>query len=184
MANTHSFRATTRFQRGISLIESTVATAVVAVAAGTVGPGLMTLRTHQAVIGAAAEFETDVAQVRSLAVASGVTWRISFESVAGESCYVIHPVDSGDCRCLGQPAPVCADGTPAYKRAAFARGTSVTLSANLRSMTFDGVKGTSTPAGTVRFVGRDGSALHQVVNVMGRVRSCSPDRAIKGFKNC
>lgn len=184
METTRIPRRHTRLQRGVTLIESAVATAVIAVAAGTVVPGLTTLRAHQAVSGAAAEFETDVAHVRSLAVATGTTWRISFEAGDGESCYVIHTGAAGDCPCLGRAEVVCSDGTPALKRAGFARGTLVAMSANVRSMAFDGVKGTSTPAGTVKLAARDGAALHQIVNVMGRVRSCSPSRTITGHKAC
>lgn len=185
MAQPASTARIARRQRGVTLIESLVATAVVTVAAGTVAPGLATMRAHQAVIGAASEFETDVAHVRTLAVSTGTPWRISFESTASESCYVIHSADSGDCTCLGRTEAVCTDGTVALKRAYFGRGASVAVSANVRTMTFDGVRGTSTPAGTIKLsAARGGATLNQVVNVMGRVRTCSPDRAISGFKAC
>jgi type IV fimbrial biogenesis protein FimT len=32
--------------------------------------------------------------------------------------------------------------------------------------------------------GRSGAAVHQIVNVMGRVRSCSPEPALPGFRAC
>ena len=39
------------------------------------------------------------------------------------------------------------------------------------SMRFDPVRGTATPAGTLRIVGAEGRAIHHVVSAMGRVRS-------------
>jgi type IV fimbrial biogenesis protein FimT len=50
-------------------------------------------------------------------------------------------------------------------------------------MLFDPVRGTTSPAGTVRVVS-DAGSIHHVVNIMGRARSCSPDGAVKGYKAC
>jgi type IV fimbrial biogenesis protein FimT len=52
------------------------------------------------------------------------------------------------------------------------------------SILFDSAKGTSTPTGTLRLMGKDQRAVHLVVNIMGRVRSCSPDSAVPGYKAC
>ena len=60
----------------------------------------------------------------------------------------------------------------------------IVLTANVRSIAFDPLRGTTTPAATVRVAARDGAAVHQVVNIMGRVRSCSPDRNIAGYRAC
>jgi type IV fimbrial biogenesis protein FimT len=43
--------------------------------------------------------------------------------------------------------------------------------------------GTSTPTGTLRLVGGRGRAVHHVVNVMGRVRSCTP-AGVPGWRAC
>jgi type IV fimbrial biogenesis protein FimT len=48
------------------------------------------------------------------------------------------------------------------------------ISANVASMRLDAARGTVTPAGTVRVASPLGPVLHQVVNVMGRVRTCVP----------
>jgi len=184
MDTPHTPRPTPRRQRGVTLIESAVATAVVAVAAGSVVPGLTKLRAHQAVAGAAAEFETDVQHARSLAVSTGTTWRISFENGDAGSCYVIHTGAAGSCPCLTAGSTMCADGTQALKSARFGSGANVALTSNVPSMAFDSIKGTSTPTGTVKVAARDGAAVHQIVNVMGRVRSCSPGLSITGYKAC
>jgi type IV fimbrial biogenesis protein FimT len=51
-------------------------------------------------------------------------------------------------------------------------------------MAFDPLHGTATPTATWRVIARDGRAIHHVVNVMGRVRSCSPDAAVPGHRAC
>lgn len=173
-----------RRESGLTLIESAITTATAAAIAGSVLPAITDLRAQQAVAGAAAEFETDVQHTRTLAVGDGVSWRIGFESADGDGCYVIHTGAAGACRCLGAAAPSCDGDAQALRAVRFPAGGAVTLAANVRSMAFDPLRGTSTPAGTVRFTGRDGRALHQVVNVMGRVRSCSPDRSLPGYRAC
>jgi type IV fimbrial biogenesis protein FimT len=53
-----------------------------------------------------------------------------------------------------------------------------------RSVTFDPVRGTVTPTATLRVEARDGRAIHQVVNVLGRIRSCSPQGLAAGERAC
>ena len=171
-------------QRGVTLIESLVGTAVIAVAAGTALPGMTGLRMQQQVAQAAAEFETDVQHARSLAVAGNSPLRMTFDRRGGASCYVVHTGAADDCRCAGTGPAICSSEAQAVRTVSFVDGGAVSLSANVRSIVFDPVKGTSTPAGTVRLVARNGATIHQVINVMGRVRSCSPDRSATSLKAC
>ena len=60
----------------------------------------------------------------------------------------------------------------------------VSLLANVGSVLFDPLHGTISPTGTLRLVGTDARAVHHVVNIMGRVRSCSPQAAIPGYRAC
>jgi type IV fimbrial biogenesis protein FimT len=53
-----------------------------------------------------------------------------------------------------------------------------------KSLTFDPVKGTVTPTATLRVEARDGRAIHQIVNLLGRVRSCSPQGRIAAESAC
>ena len=57
-------------------------------------------------------------------------------------------------------------------------------SAITASVLFDPLHGTSTPSATFRILGRQGKAIHQVINVMGRVRSCTPTGGVAGYPNC
>jgi type IV fimbrial biogenesis protein FimT len=60
----------------------------------------------------------------------------------------------------------------------------VAVHANVASVLFDPLHGTSTPTGTLRLVGSGGREVQHVVNVMGRVRSCSPLGAVPGYRPC
>ena len=62
------------------------------------------------------------------------------------------------------------------KTVVLAAADRVSVGANVASIAFDPLHGTSTPTGTLRLVDAGGRAVHHVVNVMGRVRSCTPDR--------
>ena len=87
-------------QRGLTLVESLLTTAVVATAAASAGPAISQWRTQQAVVQAAAAFETDVHLARSQALARHETLRLSFEDHAGGArCYVLHSGPRGACRC-------------------------------------------------------------------------------------
>lgn len=58
------------------------------------------------------------------------------------------------------------------------------IRANVAPMRFDPTNGTVTPAGTVRVTGAGGRALHRVVSILGRVRSCSPGDSMSGVRPC
>jgi type IV fimbrial biogenesis protein FimT len=61
------------------------------------------------------------------------------------------------------------------------------VQANVASILFDPLHGTSTPTGTLRVVADSGRAVHHVVNIMGRVRTCSPAGAapvVAGYRVC
>ena len=177
-------RAAHQLQAGVSLIESLVALAVVAVGLGTAVPNFSTAGERRHADGTAAQIETDVMHVRSLAVAQNRNLRMSFAADAEGSCYVVHAGAAGDCRCSGNGSTVCSPQAEALRSVYFAAGAPVQVQANVRSILFDGTKGTTTPTATVRVLGRQREAVHLVVNLMGRVRACSPAAATPGYRAC
>jgi type IV fimbrial biogenesis protein FimT len=177
-------QANRRAQWGVSLVESMVVTAVVAITASAAVPGLGSFKSRQALNSAAAEFETDVQHTRSLAVAGNAGLRISFDARHGAACYIVHDGGADDCECGPAGQAVCRNGAQAQRTVIFPAGGAVALNANVGSIVFDPVRGTSTPTATVRFSMQGGAAVHQVINILGRVRSCSPGRAVAGYKAC
>jgi len=66
----------------------------------------------------------------------------------------------------------------------FPEGGPVRLQSNSRSVVFDATKGTSTPTATMQLTARNGMTLRQVMNILGRVRSCSPAPSLSGYRAC
>ena len=175
---------TTRRQRGVTMLESLIAVTVTAVSLGAALPGFEQARERRHIEGVAAQLRTDIMYTRGLAVAGNRGVRMGFESLAAGSCYVVHTGPSNACSCTNAGTAICSAGAEAIRTVYFPAGGPVGVRANVRSILFDPEKGTSTPTGTLRVVGRSDAAIHQVVNIMGRVRSCSPAAGVAGYPRC
>lgn len=175
-----------RRQQGLTLVELAITLTVLAIVAGLTVPAFGTAREKRHLEGAAAQLETDLMLSRSLAVARNEVVRMSFErdAVAGTSCYVVHTGAAGDCRCTANGSAVCSNGAEPLRAVRYDAGVPLALTSNSRSIQFDPVRGTITPTATVRVTARSGAAIHQVINIMGRVRSCSPAPALGGYPTC
>lgn len=174
----------TAAQRGITLIETCVVFAVLAILATQVAPNLRSLIEGRRLEGAASRLATDLHYVRTEAVARNQRLRLSVQATAGGGCYMVHTGGAGACTCGDNGTAQCSGGAQAFKSVSFSAGDRISLRSNVGSMVFDPVHGTSSPAGTYRLIGSDQRAIHHVVNVMGRVRSCSPLAAMPGYSAC
>lgn len=175
---------TRRLGRGVTLVETAVVLSVAAILVGLAIPSFEQARQRRHLEGAAQLFETDVQHARSLAVARQQTVRLSFDAADGAGCYVVHTGAANACTCAADGTAVCSAGAEALRVAPGSGSHAPTLRANVRSIAFDAVRGTVTPTATVRLVAPGGEAIHQIVNVMGRVRSCSPAPAVPGYPAC
>lgn len=172
-----------RRQAGLTLTEMLIVLTTSLVALATAVPDFKQARERRHVEGAAAQLETDIAFGRGLAVAQNRNLRLEIGSNEHGSCYTVHSGPAGACRCAPQGA-VCDAGVELHRVVRFAAGDGVSVSANVRSMVFEPIKGTVTPTGTLRVQGAGGQTIHQIVNIMGRVRSCSPGAAVPGLRAC
>jgi type IV fimbrial biogenesis protein FimT len=168
-----------RAQRGITLVEALVTGAVIATVVGAAAPSFGRAVERHAIEGVATGLESDIQFARAEAVARGETLRMSF----GSACYVVHG-GSGDCTCAADGPAQCDSGATVLKTVQWPQHAGVSLRSNAPSMRFDPLRGTVSPTGTLRITGSDGRALHQVVNIMGRTRSCTPDAAMPGHRRC
>ena len=173
-----------RSQRGVTVLESLIAVTVTAVALGSALPGFEQARERRHLEGTAAQLETDIMHTRSLAVARNQGVRMGFESLQAGTCYTVHTGPANACSCNAGGAATCSPGAEALRTVYFASAGPVAVRANVRSILFDPRLGTSTPTGTLRVVGRGDAAIHQIVNIMGRVRSCSPAGSVPGMPHC
>jgi len=173
-----------RRQQGLTIVEVAAVLAVVSIVAGAAVPSLQATRERVHVEGAAAQLETDIQLARTAAVLYGNGVRISFQDSREGSCYVVHTGDADDCRCGDSGPAVCREGSASLRTVRLGAGVPVRLASNSASMHFEPLRGMATPTATIQVTGPSGHSVHQVVNIMGRVRSCVPAGGWAGYKTC
>lgn len=169
---------------GFSLIELLVVLSVLAVVATMATPSLAELARRRSLEGAAAELAADLRLARAQAQRLHEATRVSFFARTDGDCYVLHTGGENACRCTMAGATACIDEAMALKTVRLVASTGPSLRANVASMLFDPRNGTNARAGTVALVDASGRGISQVVNVMGRVRSCSPQGTVPGYRPC
>ena len=185
MDTKHSTPANNRSaQRGFTLIESAIAMVVAAIVATAAAPGLRDVIDARRLDGAAASLAADLRFVRTEAIAQQRPLRLSLRTNAGASCWIVHTGAAAQCACGADGAAVCTGGAIAIKSVVLPSAERLAITGNVGSIVFDPLHGTSTPAGTLRLVAVNGRAIHHVVNVVGRVRTCSPGALVPGHPAC
>lgn len=143
------------------------------------------LRSRVTLESAASLLETDIQYGRSTAISKGVSVRLSVQAQAdGGSCYVMYTGPANACTCSGDGQAQCEGDGRLLRVEAQPANADVTLAPLARPLIFDAFKGTVTPTATVQLVARDGRSIHQVINIMGRVRTCTPTGALPGVRRC
>ena len=155
-------------QRGVTMIEACITLAIAGILAGSALPSFKDSLDKRKVEGISSEVGTDLRYARSEAVARNTGVRVSFH----QGCYVVHTGSRDDCQCDGQGPAICSGDAVALKTVSASSGVQVV--ANVSSLRFDPINGTTSPTGTVCTVPANGRSLHHVVSLMGRVRTCSP----------
>ena len=170
---------------GLSMVELLCSLAITLVLLGSALPMFRELRASQALQATAALLETDLQYTRSLAVTSRRSVRLSVQAMdSGGSCYLVHTGAAHACRCTGGGQAQCEPDAELLRLAEQDRPSGITLAPVDRSILFDGLKGTVTPTATLKVADRDGRTIHQVINIMGRVRSCVPAGSLGGLRPC
>lgn len=173
-----------RRQRGLSMIELLCGVSITATALGTAAPAFQDLKQRQALEATAAQLETDLHFARSEAIAHNRGVRLSVQALGAGSCYVIHTGAAHECRCSGDGRTRCEGSAEALRLVEQTGADRARLASIGSSLLYDGNRGTVTPTATLKVVDAKGRAIHQVVNIMGRVRSCSPQAQVAGYKAC
>ena len=185
MATKQAARATGRHrQQGLTLLELAIVVAITAIVAATAAPSFTALIDARRLDSAATRLAADIQLARSEAIARNRPLRLSLFDGAGATCWIVHSGAAADCRCGTEEGAVCGATARTIKSVVLANSERVSVAGNVASIVFDPLHGTSTPTGTLRLVGARGNAIHHVVNVAGRVRSCSPDGAVPGYSPC
>jgi type IV fimbrial biogenesis protein FimT len=168
--------------QGVSLVECLCAVSILATSLGLAAPSLSKWRDRQTVLSAAAELETDIQYARSLAVARNDPIYLTIRTAVGGTCYVMYTGERDGCECRSDTGAVCNGNEEVVRQAFYPDQGTVKLLHRNATLTFDPRQGTVTPAATLKFRTPAGS-VHQIVSIMGRTRSCSPD-GMPGIKAC
>lgn len=172
-------------RQGLSIVELLCVLAITLVLVGGAVPLANDLRLGQRLHATAALLETDIQFARSESVRLNRPVRLVVQATAtGGSCYMLHAGAADACRCADNGRPQCEPGTQLLRSETQSASNGVVLDAMAHTVLFEGRKGTVTPTATLRVKARDGRTIHQVVNVMGRVRSCAPAGAVGGIPAC
>lgn len=171
-------------QRGVTLIEASVVVAISAITVSSAVPGFNRFIEKQRLEGAAAQLAADLHFTRAEAVLRNAGLRLSVHNQPWGSCYVVHSGAADECVC-GETGPAqCSGDAQEVKTVRWPVAQRIALQGNVSSILFDPLHGTSTPTGTLKVEAPGGRALHHVVNVMGRVRTCSPQGGVAGYAVC
>jgi type IV fimbrial biogenesis protein FimT len=122
---------------------------------------------------------TDLQQARGLAVERGDSVRFELRQEGAAACYVLHTGSKNDCPCAGP----CRNGSQRLRTEALA-APGRSWRATSTSFVFDGTGGTVTPTSSITVQSHTGPSLRVVINVLGRVRLCTPGGTFPGYVNC
>lgn len=187
MDSRHHITRPIRHQRGITLVEVAVTLVILAVLVCGAAPSFSAMIERQRLVGLAAQLATDVQFVRSASVWRNEPLRLSVYSTSWGSCYVVHNGARNQCSCAANVSvAVCTAGALQLKTVSVPASTGLSVQANVASILFDPLHGTSTPTGTLRVVSVTAGSIHHIVNVLGRVRTCIPSgsAAWPGYRTC
>ncbi len=175
--------------QGLTLVELLVVMALTALVLHSATLSFSGWLQRQHLLGVSAQFNADLQWLRSAAVTRHRILRMSFQDTPAGTCYVLHSGEVDACRCTAdvraEPAVQCADGTELLRAALVPASRRIRLQANVTSLRVDPRHGTFTPTGSIDVSALDGSsALRHIVNILGRVRTCTPGPRFPGYGAC
>lgn len=157
--------------QGWTLIEALVVLALVAILLAQAMPTMSTWQDARRVDAWAQRFAADWRWARDLASSTGLDLRVTWQSHAATSCYLVHTGPQGACRCQHtDPQADCQPGAQAWRVVHLPPG--VQVQANTASQHLDAVHGTAMPAATWRIRGHQ-QERRWVINPLGRMRTCT-----------
>lgn len=169
-------------QHGLTLVETAVVASVIAIAGAAVAPRLQGTLDSRRLDGFATQLAADLQLARNEAITRNQPVRLTSSAAAG--CYVVHTGSAAQCSCTSSGPAVCSAGALQIRTVRWAAADRVALLSNVTSILFDPQYGTASPSATLRVIAADGRAVHHVVNVMGRVRSCAGAGSVPGYRAC
>jgi type IV fimbrial biogenesis protein FimT len=176
---------TCRHLRGITLVEALVVMAIATITVSAAAPSFAGFIERQRLGGVSAQLVTDLQFARTEAVLRNqpVRWSL-YPLPSGGTCYLLHTGNPTQCHCLSTGPATCTGDAMPLKTVQWTAADLIRLDANVRSIAFDPLHGTSSPTGSLRVTDSSGHTIQHVVNIMGRVRSCGLRGPMAGHPAC
>ena len=166
---------------GFTLVEVAIVAGIAAVLAVLAWPAITSLIEKRRLDGFASALAGDLQFSRSEAVARNEpVYFTALSGGDGDACWLVHTGPAANCNCTSG----CTGDASLLRRTKLPASDGVRLHPPARSLHFDPHLGTCTPAGTFRLLAPSGNAVHQIVSVMGRIRTCSPHARVAGHAAC
>ena len=172
-------------QKGFTLIETIVLIALLAILTAIAVPSFKDMMINHRLEGKAREYVTHFNWARSLAVSSNEAVNLHIATGEGASCYVVFQGPINDCSCNANGA-VCTTAGNDLLVIVLPHTDGVRVSAQTGTATIriNPRQGTISPTLTTIFTADNGKAIHNISNILGRTRSCTPTEASFGFRIC
>jgi type IV fimbrial biogenesis protein FimT len=174
-----------RRQRGLTLLECCVCLSILCILVGSALPSFASMLELQRLRGQSATLVGDLQLMRSEAILRNADVRMSFHATDGGSCYVVHTGPASGCSCNTAGQAQCNNPQAQLLSARHWPAESAQqVAANVSSILFDPRIGTASPGGTVRLTDTTGREIRHIVNLRGRVRTCSAQGALAEHPAC
>lgn len=170
--------------KGLTLVELLCSVSIAATAVGASIGSARELLLNQRLKTVTSELQSELQLAKSTALFKGQTTRLALQTSPDGHCVLIHTGPKDACQCGTSGNAVCIGDAQPIHLQRHQSATGVRLASGNMSLAFSAEHGTVTPTATIKLVDSTGRTLHQVVNVMGRIRTCSPKAGVAGYKAC
>lgn len=199
-------QCTRRVSSGFTLLETLIATAIIAILLMVSMPSFTTFYSNQRLIGAAEQVYNHLQQARTESVTRGQTVYVNFsangtttwvygmssitsscdltKTAATEASACVIVVNDGDATVHGVNGGSDTDDLVLYRfPSTDYDGVSMSVS-GVSQFTFSALRGMAAAAGQVLLTGDNGNQLRVDVSLLGRVKLCSPSSSVQGYPAC
>lgn len=180
----------TRFeceQSGVTLMETMVVVSILAILTGMALPSFTEMILNHRLQGKASEYVMHLNWAKSMAVSSNQPVNLRISAHESTSCYVVFHGPGDDCNCNASGA-VCATAGNNLLVVVLSPSEGVRVSAATQSGStvtrINPKQGVIAPTLTAIFSADSGKAIHNISNILGRTRSCTPDESNFGLPAC
>ena len=172
-------------KKGFTLIETMVLVALLAILTAIAVPSFKDMMINRRLAGKASEYISHFNWARSLAVSSNEAVNLHIATGESASCCVVFqgPINDCSCNANGAVRTTAGNDLPVIVLP-HSDGVRVSAQTGTATIRINPKQGTISPTLTTIFTADNGKVIHNISNILGRTRSCTPTQASFGFRIC